>query len=66
MVKLTPEQQGEFVQAQPEVFEAREGRMGRGGATSVRLKSGRPRRFWGPAMAAAWCHAAPRKVGAGV
>jgi hypothetical protein len=61
MVKLTPEQQEEFVRAKPEVFVPVKGGWGRGGATSVLLrmaKSGDLR----PAMAAAWCNAAPRKL----
>jgi hypothetical protein len=61
MVKLTPEQQGEFVQAEPEVFQPVKGGWGRGGATSVRLKAA-TRTILGPAMAAAWCQAAPRKL----
>jgi hypothetical protein len=61
MVKLTPEQQEEFVRAEPDVFVPVKGGWGRGGATSVRLraaKSGDLR----PAMAAAWCNAAPKKL----
>jgi hypothetical protein len=61
MVKLTPEQQEEFVRAEPEVFVPVTGGWGRGGATSVRLRaatSGDLR----PAMAAAWCNAAPKKL----
>lgn len=37
MVKLTPEQQEEFVGAEPEVFVLVTGGWGRGGATSARL-----------------------------
>jgi len=61
MVKLTPEQQEEFVRAEPEVFEPVKGGWGRGGATSVRLKSA-TKATWRPAMAAAWCNAAPKKL----
>jgi len=61
MVKLTPEQQGELVQAEPEVFQPVKGGWGRGGATSVRLKAA-TQTILGPAMAAAWCHAAPKKL----
>ena len=61
MVKLTPEQQEEFVGAQPEVFEPVKGGWGRGGATSVRLTSA-TKAILRPAMAAAWCNAAPRKL----
>jgi hypothetical protein len=61
MVKLTPEQQEEFVKAKPEAFVPVKGGWGRGGATSVLLraaKSGDLR----PAIAAAWCNAAPKKL----
>jgi hypothetical protein len=61
MVKLTPEQQEEFVGAEPEVFEPVSGGWGRGGATSVRLKSA-TKAILRPAMAAAWCNAAPKKL----
>jgi hypothetical protein len=37
MVKLTPEQQAEFVQKEPEVFAPVKGRWGLKGATHVRL-----------------------------
>ena len=61
MVKLTPEQQEEFVRARPKVFVPVKGGWGRGGATSVlprMAKSGELR----SAIAAAWCHAAPKKL----
>ncbi len=61
MVKLTPEQQEEFVGVEPEVFEPVSGGWGRGGATSVLLKSA-TRAILRPAMAAAWCNAAPKKL----
>ena len=61
MVKLTPEQQEEFVGAEPEVFEPVRGGWGRGGATSVRLRS-TTKAILLPAMTAAWCNAAPRKL----
>jgi hypothetical protein len=61
MVKLTPEQQEEFVGAEPEVFEPVKGGWGRGGATSVRLKSA-TQAILQPAMAAAWCNAAPKTL----
>ena len=38
MVKLTPEQQGEFVTSQPDVFVAVKGGWGRSGATNVCLR----------------------------
>jgi hypothetical protein len=61
MVKLTPEQQEEFVSAEPKVFEPVKGGWGRGGATSVRLKAATTATLR-PAMAAAWCNAAPKKL----
>ena len=38
MVKLSPEQQQNYLDAAPEVFEPAAGAWGRGGATMVRLK----------------------------
>ena len=61
MVKLTPEQQEEFVSTEPKVFEPVAGGWGRGGATSVRLKAATSV-ILRPAMAAAWCNAAPKKL----
>src|SRR5712692_5964841 len=61
MVKLTPEQQEEFVGAEPEVFAPVKGGWGRGGATSVRLRTA-TKKVLQPAMAAAWCNAAPKKL----
>jgi len=60
-VKLTPEQQEEFVRAEPKAFVAVKGEWGRKGATSVRLRevgrdSGRR------ALAAAWCNTAPKAL----
>jgi hypothetical protein len=39
MVKLTPEQQAEFMRAHPDVFEPESGAWGRAGCTKVRLAS---------------------------
>src|ERR1700719_2120009 len=61
MVKLTPEQQEEFVRAKPEVFEPVKGGWGRGGATTVHLKAA-TKVILRPAIAAAWCNAAPKKL----
>ena len=58
MVKLTPEQQEEFVRAEPEAFEPVKGGWGLKGATSVRLKAA-TKEVLRRAMAAAWCNAAP-------
>ena len=61
MVKLTPEQQDEFVRSAPDVFVLVKGGWGRGGATSVRLRMAKIGELR-PAMAAAWCNAAPKKL----
>jgi hypothetical protein len=61
MVKLTPEQQEEFVRAEPKVFEPVKGGWGRGGATTVHLKAA-TNALLRPAMTAAWCSAAPKKL----
>src|ERR1700680_2674592 len=61
MVKLTPEQQEEFVGAEPEVFVLVTGGWGRGGATSVRLRAATAK-LLKPAMAAACGNAAPKKL----
>ena len=61
MVKLTPEQQEEFVRAKPEVFVPVKGGWGRSGATSVVLRAAKSADLR-PAIAAAWCNAAPKKL----
>ena len=61
MVKLTPEQQEEFVSAEPAVFEPVKSGWGRKGATSVRLKSVKKSSLRA-ALAAAWCNRAPRAL----
>jgi hypothetical protein len=61
MVKLTPEQQEKFVQAEPKVFTPVKGGWGRKGATSVQLRAAR-RESVRRALAAAWCNRAPREL----
>jgi len=61
MVKLTPEQQKEFVGAEPAAFEPVKGGWGRKGATTVFLKSVK-RSSLQAALAAAWCNRAPRAL----
>lgn len=61
MVKLTPEQQEEFVQVEPAVFAPVKGGWGRRGATSVSLEAAKKttvRR----ALATAWCNTAPKRL----
>jgi hypothetical protein len=53
MVKLTPEEQQNFVQAEPSVFVPVRGAWGKQGCTSVRLKGARPTALR-RAMAVAW------------
>ncbi|HXN29587.1 MAG TPA: MmcQ/YjbR family DNA-binding protein [Candidatus Acidoferrales bacterium] len=61
MVKLFPDQQKDFVRAEPRVFAPVNGLWGRRGATYVRLKAARKPSVW-RAMAAAWRNTAPRKL----
>lgn len=61
MVKLTPEQQEEFVQSHPGVFIPVKGGWGLKGATSVHLRPAK-KDVLRRAMAAAWCNAAPKQL----
>ena len=61
MVKLTPEQQEEFVRSEPAMFESVSGGWGRRGATSVHLRSAK-RAPLRRALAAAWCNVAPKEL----
>jgi len=61
MVKLTPEEQSEFVRAEPEVFKPVKGGWGRRGATNVLLKAGTTATVR-PALLAAWRNTAPKKL----
>jgi hypothetical protein len=61
MIKLTPEQQAEFVHADPGVFTPIKGGWGRKGATNVKLRTAKiasVRR----ALTAAWWNTAPRHL----
>ena len=58
MVKLTPQQQKEFVLAHPKVFEPINGAWGRRGATKVILKAA-TKAILTPALIAAWRNTAP-------
>ncbi len=60
MVKLTPEQQREFVEAEPKVFSPAAGAWGRGGSTIVQLKNSDPESV-GRAMTLAWRNLTPKK-----
>ncbi|HEY2015981.1 MAG TPA: MmcQ/YjbR family DNA-binding protein [Bryobacteraceae bacterium] len=61
MVKLTPEQQVEFVHDHPETFEPVQGGWGRRGATYVNLKSVK-KAVLHRAMLRAWRNTAPRNL----
>ena len=61
MVKLTPEQQEAFVDAEPAVFAPVRGGWGRSGATAVRLRAAKTKSL-GLALTLAWRNAAPREL----
>jgi hypothetical protein len=61
MVKLTPEQQHEFVKNEPTVFLPVKGAWGRRGSTSVLLKAAQ-KAVVEKALAAAWRNAAPKRL----
>lgn len=61
MVKLMPDQQQDFVHAEPEVFVAVKGGWGRRGATNVRLKAAKKAGVR-KALEAAWRNTAPKRV----
>jgi hypothetical protein len=61
MVKLTPEQQASFMEAEPSVFAPATGAWGRNGATIIQLKPARVGSVR-PALIAAWRNAAPTKL----
>jgi len=63
MVKLTPEQQHYFSQADPSVFEPVNGAWGRRGATRVHLKSV-SKESLAKAIEAAWRNTAPKRIAA--
>ena len=65
MVKLTPDQQWAFLEAEPDVFAPVEGGWGRRGATRVRLKAARARSVK-LALTLAWRNVAPRRLAAQV
>lgn len=63
MVKLTPEQQQEFVHDHPKIFAPVKGGWGLRGATHVRLKAA-TKTVLRPALIAAWSNTAPKRVAA--
>lgn len=63
MVKLFPDQQADFMKAEPEAFVPAKGAWGRGGSTCVQLKNV-SKAALKKAMAAAWLRAAPKTIAA--
>ena len=61
MVKLTPDQQAEFVRARPKVFEPFSGAWGRRGCTKVHLAPA-SRAAVAAALVAAWRNTAPQRL----
>jgi len=61
MVKLKPEQQEEFVRAEPTVFVPVKGSWGRKGATGIRLKFAKESSLR-TALATAWSNHAPKAL----
>ena len=61
MVKLTPEQQKQFVREEPEIFVPVKGGWGRRGATNVRLQAAKKQPLY-EALLAAWRNTAPKKL----
>jgi hypothetical protein len=61
MVKLMPDQQQDFVRAEPDVFVAVKGGWGRRGATNVRLKAAKKAALR-KALEAAWRNIAPKRI----
>lgn len=61
MVKLTPEQQEQWIDAEPDVFTPVKGGWGRKGATNVRLEAANPKSLRG-AMIDAWRNVAPKRL----
>jgi len=61
MVKLTPEQQQDFIGDAPDMFEPVQGGWGRGGATYVNLKAAK-KPLLHSALTAAWLDRAPKAL----
>jgi len=61
MIKLTPEEQRNFIQADPDVFRPVKGAWGRQGATNVRLTPAKIDKVR-EALDVAWRNAAPKRL----
>jgi len=64
MVKLHPNDQARFYEAQPEVFVPAKGAWGKRGATTVKLQSAKAADLR-QALLAAWRNVAPKRLSAG-
>ncbi len=62
MVKLKPEQQAEYIERMPHVFQPVKGAWGRGGATVVDLAAARPAMVQA-ALHAAWTSVTAKRAG---
>ncbi len=61
MVKLTPEQQADFIADAPDVFSPESGAWGRSGCTRVQLKAAK-QAMLRRAVLAAWLNIAPKPL----
>jgi hypothetical protein len=61
MVKLTPQQQTEFIKKHPQAFEPINGAWGRNGCTKILLKTA-TKAAVAPALVAAWTNIAPQRL----
>ena len=61
MVKLTPEQQAEFMHDEPDVYRPAAGAWGRWGCTIVELAVAEQRSVQ-EGLVAAWCNTAPKRL----
>ena len=63
MVKLTPEQQHDYIRSEPDVFAPSKGAWGRGGSTIVKLKLANKTTLRN-ALTAAWHNISQKTIGA--
>jgi hypothetical protein len=61
VVKLTPDEQRDFVRSDPNVFQPVKGAWGRRGSTSVHLPAAKIDKVR-EALNAAWCNTAPKRL----
>lgn len=61
VVKLTPEEQGLFMQADAKVFTPVQGGWGRRGYTKIHLRTAKKDQLH-EALVAAWCNTAPKRL----